>query len=189
MKSSNKRNLTAEDFPIIGVGENGRNLCRVCHTEVPKNRRTICSDACQKEINIQTSSSYARHYVEVRDRGVCALCGLDTEKLKRVAEKLALRDYHTKHGTQNSRYYNTVGITVKALKDIAVVGLQKMIEKYPIIKRYPEHLWEADHIIPVCQGGTLTLTNLRTLCINCHKEETKTLMASMRGDNDKKRRS
>lgn len=182
MKFDNKRNLTAKDFPIVGVGENGRNLCRVCHTEVPKSRRTICSDACQKEINIQTSSSYARYCVGLRDSGVCALCGLDTEKLKRVAEKLALRDYHIKHGTQNSRYYNTVGITVKALKDTTVVGLQKMVERYPIIKRYPKHLWEADHIVPVCQGGTLTLTNLRTLCINCHKEETKRLLKDIRSN-------
>lgn len=61
MGTKNKRTLTAKDFPVVGTDENGRNLCRVCHTEVPKNRRTICSDKCQKEINIQTSSSIARH--------------------------------------------------------------------------------------------------------------------------------
>jgi 5-methylcytosine-specific restriction endonuclease McrA len=29
--------------------------------------------------------------------------------------------------------------------------------------------WEADHILPVAEGGTDLLTNLRTLCPLCHK--------------------
>ena len=37
-------------------------------------------------------------------------------------------------------------------------------------------LWDADHIIPVKEGGgQCGLENIRTLCIKCHKTETKKL--------------
>lgn len=38
--------------------------------------------------------------------------------------------------------------------------------------------WEADHIIPVSQGGgACSLDNLQTLCYDCHKEKTISLNA------------
>lgn len=33
-------------------------------------------------------------------------------------------------------------------------------------------LWEADHILPVDEGGTDDLGNFQTLCLHCHKEKT-----------------
>ena len=37
-------------------------------------------------------------------------------------------------------------------------------------------LWQADHILPVIEGGgECTLDNLRTLCTGCHREETAAL--------------
>lgn len=35
--------------------------------------------------------------------------------------------------------------------------------------------WEADHIVPLVEGGGYGLDNLRTLCVPCHKAETKAL--------------
>lgn len=35
--------------------------------------------------------------------------------------------------------------------------------------------WDADHIVPIVEGGRLDRTNLRTLCRACHKGETKKL--------------
>jgi len=32
--------------------------------------------------------------------------------------------------------------------------------------------WEADHITPVCEKGGDDLPNIRTLCIECHKQAT-----------------
>lgn len=41
------------------------------------------------------------------------------------------------------------------------------------VRRGSGHLWEADHIVPVVEGGgECTLENMRTLCIPCHKKET-----------------
>ena len=32
------------------------------------------------------------------------------------------------------------------------------------------HLWDADHIVPVVEGGgECDLANMRTLCLKCHK--------------------
>jgi 5-methylcytosine-specific restriction protein A len=45
--------------------------------------------------------------------------------------------------------------------------------------------WEADHIIPLAEGGTNELSNYRTLCVPCHKAETRALagrLAQRRAD-------
>ena len=37
-------------------------------------------------------------------------------------------------------------------------------------------LWEADHIVPVVEGGgACDLSNIRTLCLLCHREATRQL--------------
>jgi len=35
--------------------------------------------------------------------------------------------------------------------------------------------WEADHIVPLAEGGDSSLENYRTLCIECHKSATRML--------------
>lgn len=41
--------------------------------------------------------------------------------------------------------------------------------------------WEADHIVPVVEGGDSSLDNIRTLCIPCHRAETAALHARRAG--------
>jgi 5-methylcytosine-specific restriction endonuclease McrA len=36
-------------------------------------------------------------------------------------------------------------------------------------------LWHADHILPLAEGGTNALANIRTLCVPCRKAETAAL--------------
>lgn len=48
---------------------------------------------------------------------------------------------------------------MKSFKDNGMVG-------------WHDHFWEADHIVPVIEGGTNELANLRTLCMRCHRAET-----------------
>jgi 5-methylcytosine-specific restriction protein A len=39
------------------------------------------------------------------------------------------------------------------------------------------HLWDADHIIPVVEGGgECDLSNMRTLCLKCHRSATADLL-------------
>ena len=77
-------------FRVLDVlrGANGRGLCRWCRTEVSGRRRTFCSDVCVHEWRLRSSVSYLRDCVFARDKGICALCGIDTVKLRRRVLRL-----------------------------------------------------------------------------------------------------
>ena len=68
-----------------------RGPCRWCGIEVPKGRFTFRSPGCVHEWKLRTDPGYLREQVFARDRGVCALCGLDTEALRRDERKLDFR--------------------------------------------------------------------------------------------------
>ena len=124
----------------------GRPLCRWCRAEVPPRRRTFCSDTCVHEWKLRTDPGYLRDHVFHRDHGVCALCGIDTKSLRGDMRKLA---YAARR---------------KFLKDW---GLKEGSRK---------SLWDADHIVPVAEGGgQCDLSNMRTLCLRCHREQTAAL--------------
>src|SRR4051812_13544876 len=65
------------DRADLAKGINGRNLCRWCNLEVPKGRQTFCSDWCVDEWRLRTDPGYLRQKVLDRDRGICAVCGID----------------------------------------------------------------------------------------------------------------
>ena len=91
-------------------GPDGKRLCKVCEGDLPKRRTSYCSNECA----MRNNPGMIRHAVWRRDKGICALCGMDTW-----------------HGR-----------------------------------------WEADHIIPVSEGGGLCgLEGYRTLCKKCHGKE------------------
>lgn len=126
-------------------GPHGRNLCRWCGSEVRPPRRTFCADECVHQHSLRTSGSYLRGHIFRRDRGLCALCGLDTRKLWR-----RIRRWPRKRRRQF------------------------LLEKgFHANCTHGRSLWEADHIVPVVEGGgQCGLENIRTLCIPCHKEVT-----------------
>lgn len=68
-------------------GPNGRRLCKWCKAEVPKGRQTWCGDQCVDEFRTATDWNYLRRQVEQRDKGVCALCSLDTLALREEAAR------------------------------------------------------------------------------------------------------
>lgn len=87
---------------------------------------------------------YARQKVWERDEGVCALCGLDTVALEAEWRSLPYLE-------REDFLFERIGVRRSA--------------------HYS--LWEADHIVPVVEGGGGTgLENLRTLCLRCHRAET-----------------
>jgi len=135
-------------------GPDGRPLCRYCGEEIPKGRRrTFCSDECVHEHRVRSDPGYARNQVEKRDRGVCALCGLDTEA--------AAQAYWEQPRLLRVLYSERTGFILGA----------------------HGHAWEMDHTLPVIEGGgEAGLDNLRTLCIRCHREQTK-LLAARRSKN------
>jgi 5-methylcytosine-specific restriction enzyme A len=132
----------------VRVGANGRGLCRWCGVEVSGRRRTFCSDPCVHEWRLRSSTSYLRDCVLERDRGVCAECGIDTLKLRRAVMRLPF------------------AARMKRIRELIDAGN---------FTKGRKSWWEADHIIPVVEGGDSSLDNIRTLCIACHRAETAAL--------------
>lgn len=127
--------------------------CRWCGGEVQKPRHRWCSDECVKEFCIR-KGMYIDSELLKRDRGVCAVCGIDALEIE------ALR----------WRCQNLP----------KPVYVWRDVEFFRQWGPWPEdaRCWEADHIVPVVEGGGCCgLDNLRTLCCACHRRETATLAA------------
>ena len=132
-------------------GSEGRVLCRWCSLEVPAARRTFCSDWCVHEWRLRTDPGYLRDRVFERDKGICAVCGMDTVAEWRRIKRLAAA--------------RRVGV----LRDLGLKTLRR------------SSLWDADHIAPVVEGGgECDLSNIRTLCLKCHRKATAELRQRLR---------
>lgn len=104
-------------------------------------------------------STHARRKVWERDHGICARCGADCAFLERMAWKLrSWQDDKNRDGLEAFRIL------------LAAWGLKSQVYSWHV-----PNLWEADHIVPLAEGGTHDLSNYRTLCVTCHKAETKAL--------------
>ena len=131
------------DRATVPKGQNGRGLCRWCQLEVPPRRFTFCSEWCVHEWRLRTDPGYLRDQVFARDKGKCALCGVDA--------RTAYFDLKRSRGTHR-------------IKMLARWGLKSINRK---------SLWDADHVVPVVEGGgECDLANLRTLCVICHRQQT-----------------
>ena len=132
-------------------GPSDRPLCRWCKSEAPKGRRTFCSDSCVHEWKLRTDPGYLREKVFERDKGVCAQCGVNTVSVRKDMRKL---DYAARR-----QLLKTWGLTEGSRKS----------------------LWDADHILPVAEGGgQCDLSNMRTLCLLCHREATAALRVRLK---------
>lgn len=127
----------------LAKGPNGRRLCRWCNLEVPKRRQTFCSDWCVEEWRLRTDPGYLREKVLERDRGICAGCGVDCLSAWLHLKRL--------RGAARLKAYTDWGVR----------------------PTYRKSLWDADHIVPVVEGGgECDLANIRTLCLKCHRAAT-----------------
>jgi 5-methylcytosine-specific restriction enzyme A len=139
------------DRSSLPCGPNGRGLCRWCSLEVPPRRFTFCSAYCVHEWKLRTQPGYLREQVQLRDRGICARCAVDT-----IAEGLRLR---YSRGLARQRLFLRWGIRAGTRRS----------------------LWDADHILPVAEGGgECDIENIQTLCLLCHRAATKALRERLR---------
>lgn len=135
----------------IPKGPNGRGICRWCSLEVPRGRFTFCSDFCVHEWKLRSQPAYLRDQVLLRDRGICAACGVDTLAAYRRLQRSRGRSH------------------------------QALLEFWGMKKRFRKSLWDADHIHPVAEGGgECDLDNIRTLCLRCHRAATLQLRERLR---------
>ncbi len=137
------------------LGPNGERICYNCSGPLPKGRPYNCSPKCSEEWRCKTSPSHMRFLLHLRDHGICALCGLDTDDLK--------RQYDAIRRTVNGFHWNDTE------------AMSAFRQKHGIPHgRSSSDWWDADHIVPVAEGGgECDLSNLRTLCIPCHRKVTK----------------
>lgn len=139
----------------LARGPNGLPLCRWCDLEIlAKRRRTFCSDYCVDQWRLRTDPGYLRDRVFARDNGLCADCGADT-----VRVFAALKRARGSARAEGLRLY----------------GMQSVTSR--------RSLWDADHIVPVAEGGgQCDLDNIRTLCLICHREATRRLRERLAGE-------
>ena len=160
-------------------GPNGRNLCRQCGVEVPKGRLTFCSDGCVDEWKIKTNPGHARRLVFKRDHGVCCLCGRDTEALTKELKQL--RDQtckRLKHNIWGGGYYPRL----QRHEDNLFAARCRALMLPHNLWQLCQSLWEMDHKVAVIEGGGCCgLENLRTLCWDCHRRETRYLRGRLAG--------
>ena len=108
---------------------------------------------------IRSQPGYAREQVFSRDKGVCQDCGLDTEELKRLLYRVKMERGHAAYVELTASYETQYGYGF-------YLG---------------QHAWEADHAQAVALGGgSCDLSNLRTLCLPCHRIKTKTDLKKIR---------
>lgn len=208
---STKRFSTTVPANKLPKGPNGRNLCRWCKTEVPKGRRTFCGkESCLHEFNIRRSSSYVRHYVYQRDKGICAICKLNTDKLEKLIRRVTNRAQGIPYIPPKIRrerkknpfntylhleYDKAAKYPTKQMIARGISLIERLSAKYGWVIVYDAtstfskkwtykvwvSLWQADHIIPVAEGGgECGLENYRTLCTPCHNQVTRELRARLR---------
>jgi len=131
--------------PTIQFSDAPRGQCRWCgelifHPSGDKrgevDRRRRWHPECVDIYNASDPSE-ARRMLRKRDRGRCAVCRLDTNRLRRQVR-----------GRGRTRKLRELGFKPR------------------------QSLWEADHILPLIDGGGHGLDNLQTLCTPCHKQKT-----------------
>lgn len=162
--SRSQRWLSADKaFPSPGKG-----TCRVCGKTLDCRTRTTCSQECRKRIRLSISTTSQRWHVEARDKGICAQCGCDTYKLERV-----MREYAT-----NSCLRQKMNDAVYGYRP----GSQTIYDMLGIPRgRRSGRWWDMAHVVAIADGGGIRpgmtseeiMGNLKTLCLWCHREETR----------------
>jgi 5-methylcytosine-specific restriction enzyme A len=128
------------------VDRKKQRTCRRCDGAIPRGRFTFCSPDCVHQWRLRTDPAYLREQVFARDGGVCAVCGIHTEALRKEFRKL---DYRSR---------------------------RQFLKEWKLQEGWRRSLWDADHIVPVAEGGgECDLSNMRTLCLKCHRAATREL--------------
>lgn len=82
--------MRTQPIPRQKKGPNGEPLCRWCQGPVPKGRRTFCCHTCVHEALLRSDPGYLRRQTFARDKGVCAICGRDTDAMKQLYHRLVM---------------------------------------------------------------------------------------------------
>jgi 5-methylcytosine-specific restriction endonuclease McrA len=122
-----------------------RGICRVCRKPIPSGdrRRTICSAECRTEFKSHFLGwGDVTRAVAIRDKGVCADCGMDCERLDKILSRV--KDWKIRNHVLRVLSFNV---------------------------DWARSLWEAHHVKPVKHNGPArSIDELITLCVPCHRK-------------------
>lgn len=149
----------ATRYPTIR--ENGARLCSYCRAPLTGRLMRWCSERCLYEAWRRTSPQIAATML-VKERGLrCEQCGLEFGELADAIDLL-----RQQHGEAVQSF----------VRDLLATMARRGWRTYD---RWYDHLWECHHIVRHAEGGDLEPSNLRVLCVPCHKT---TLARAKRGD-------
>ena len=116
----------------------------------------FCSERCAARYASAEKRASARRQLFERELGICQLCHFDAHAFyKRIA---ALPSEHERMQALMASPYSTASERLKRMLTAPKEG----------------DFWEADHIVPVAEGGGETcLDNFQTLCVPCHQKKTR----------------
>lgn len=125
-------------FPMRQKREDGTWGCRGCGEAIPKNRKAWHSRECADTFE----PSRVLYFARLRDKEICAHCGIDCAKAYRDWKNLQPYGYKPE-GMTYGEWLNA---------------------------RPPEI--EYDHIKELSEGGLTILANIQSLCHDCHVKKT-----------------
>ncbi|PBJ74097.1 SNF2 DNA repair protein [Trypanosoma cruzi cruzi] len=138
-------------FPTLFSPSPGDVVC------IEKDTDMFCSGRCRAAFYIKRSGSVARRSLREADKGICVHCQVDCEMLCSLLG----------------------AATTWKEREAILDRMHPQMRQYPtLFRRIVENpvagnIWNADHILPVSQGGgEATMDNLQTLCVACHAEKT-----------------
>lgn len=160
-------------MPPYPKDADGNPLCRWCNGPLSGRRTSWCSQKCVDEYELRYDSKRQRREIRKRDKGVCAICTLDTEGFKVEFKRLYF------DAIEEGQRYVHVEALLRIPTCVAFLEQHRMTGKDVRFKRHGMmDFWEMDHTIPVIEGGGgVDLSGLRTLCRPCHRDVTKALAA------------
>lgn len=144
----------------------GRKSCRWCKGPITaKGRRTFCSDPCVQEWRRRAYPEDFRQAAFKADGGICQICSIDCRFLDTYWIECQL---WIAKGAKGVAPHNDADGKLYPVK----WWLAKLVEahQWKVEHNAPRHAFEIDHIVPVVEGGDFfDPTNLRVLCVPCHK--------------------
>jgi 5-methylcytosine-specific restriction endonuclease McrA len=153
-----------KSVPPVRQDRYGYYLCRLCQQPCPEHQRYWCSEACLQRYLLTSQGTFVRAHLLERDGGICALCGVDADRMDAALEALQRDLLHP---------------MLMSIHPMIVQSFRA--EGWTNIKTrgrgsYPDAIaftscWEAHHVTSVIEGGgECGLENYKTLCFVCHKK-------------------
>lgn len=137
---------------------------------------------CVEAHNRINNPATIRRLVEERDHAICALCGKDCERDRKIARETEALWYWLarRHAEEMlfrrelpAPWGDGMAVSIGECSAWAWRWVAEQKKERGWGDDQVRHTWEADHIVPVAEGGgQCGLENYRTLCLVCHRRET-----------------